>query len=200
MRIPCRRREVFGLRPILRTMASRGFDWISAPTPPPTEPGEDDVFLEGGDVLIDGSNIYVGVSGCASNERGATWLQSALGAEYTVHIVALQPDVLHLDCAMGLVRPDLGLCCFEELAGALPAPLERYEYIDVTRDEAARLAANGCPLDERTLLVAQGNERVEEELRRRRVDVITVPYDGPVALGGALRCSHHPIWRQTGSD
>jgi N-dimethylarginine dimethylaminohydrolase len=197
MRISCRRREVFGLRPVLRALAARGFEWIAAPTPLPTDPSDDDLFLEGGDVLLDGPNVYVGVSGCASNERGASWLQSVLGTTCTVHIVELQPNVLHLDCAMGLVRPGLGLRCPEEFAGPLPAPLERYEFIDVTRDEAARLAANGCPLDERTLLVAQGNERLDEELRHHGVDVVTVPYDAPVALGGALRCSHHPIWRET---
>jgi N-dimethylarginine dimethylaminohydrolase len=197
MRIPCRRREVFALRFILRELSSRGFEWIAAPTPLPTEPTDDDVFLEGGDVLLDGPDVYVGVSGCASNVRGASWLQSVLGASYNVHVIALQPDVLHLDCAMGLVRRGLGLRCPEEFAGPLPASLERYEFIEVTRDEAARLAANGCPLDAETLLVAQGNERVDEELRRHGVDVVTVPYDAPVALGGALRCSHHPIWRET---
>jgi glycine amidinotransferase len=197
MRIPCRRREVFGLRPILRRLAAHGFDWIAAPTPSPSEPTDDDLFLEGGDVLLDGDQIYVGISGCASTERGAEWLQRILGAGYQVHPVRLRHDVLHLDCAMGLVRPGLGMVCFEKLEGSLPGPLERYELIEVSHEEASRLATNGCPLDVDTLLVAEGNERVTDELRRRGIEVIPVPYDVPVALGGALRCSHHPIWRDS---
>lgn len=101
MRIPCRRREVFALRPILARLAAQGFDWISAPIPSPVKPSDDDLFLEGGDVLVDGAQIYVGISGCASTERGAEWLQAILGARYEVHPVHLKRDVLHLDCAMG---------------------------------------------------------------------------------------------------
>ncbi len=33
--------------------------------------------------------------------------------------------------------------------------------------------------------------------RRRGIEVIPVPYSAPVALGSALRCSHHPIWRDS---
>ena len=199
MRIPCRRREVFALRPILGRLAAQGFEWISAPIPSPTEPSDDDLFLEGGDVLVDGAQIYVGISGCASTERGAEWLQTILGARYEVHPVHLKPDVLHLDCAMGLVRPDLGIVCWEEVDSPLPGRLERYEFIEVSREEASRLATNGCPLDQDRLLVAEGNERVAEELSSRGVKVTRVPYGAPVALGGALRCSHHPIWRDSQS-
>jgi glycine amidinotransferase len=197
MRIPCRRREVFALRPILGRLAAQGFEWISAPIPSPAEPSDDDLLLEGGDVLVDGAQIYVGISGCASTERGAEWLQAILGARYEVHPVHLKPHVLHLDCAMGLVRPGLGIVCWEEIDGPLPGPLERYEFIEVSREEASRLATNGCPLDQDRLLVAQGNERVAEELSSRGVEVTPVPYGAPVALGGALRCSHHPIWRDS---
>jgi glycine amidinotransferase len=195
MRIPCRRREVFGLRPILADMAANGFEWISAPTPSPAEPSDDDLFLEGGDVLVDGPQIYVGISGCASTERAADWLQRILGTEYTVHVVRLKPNVLHLDCAIALVRPGLGIACFDKLAGPLPESLEQYEFIEATSEEATRLATNGCPLDRHTILVAAGNDRVTDELRRHGLKVISLPYDVPVALGGALRCSHHPIWR-----
>lgn len=197
MRIPCRRREVFALRSILRQLAAQGFEWVSAPTPSPAEPRDEDLFLEGGDVLLDGAQIYVGISGCATTERGIEWLQSILGGNYEVHPVRLKPDVLHLDCVMGLVRPGLGIVCPEELDGPLPEPLERYDFIEVSREEASRLATNGCPLDHNRLLVAEGNERVAEELGHHGVEVIPVPYDAPVALGGALRCSHHPIWRES---
>lgn len=95
------------------------------------------------------------------------------------------------------MRPGLGIVCWEEVDSPLPGPLERYEFIEVSREEASRLATNGCPLDQDRLLVAQGNERVAEELSRRGIEVTPVPYGAPVALGGALRCSHHPIWRDS---
>jgi N-dimethylarginine dimethylaminohydrolase len=37
-------------------------------------------FLEGGDTLLNGHEIYVGMSGCASDMAGIDWLQALLGA------------------------------------------------------------------------------------------------------------------------
>jgi N-dimethylarginine dimethylaminohydrolase len=52
----------------------------------------------------------------------------------------------------------------------------------VSRDEANRLATNGLVL---------------EELRKRKVDVIPLPFDGPIGCGGSLRCAHHPLLRKS---
>ena len=45
----------------------------------------DGPFLEGGDTLLNGYEIYVGISGCASDLAGADWLQALLGGRYRVH-------------------------------------------------------------------------------------------------------------------
>ena len=59
----------------------------------------DGPFLEGGDTLLNGSEIYVGISGCASDLAGVDWLQALLGDDYRVIAVAMKSNVLHLDCA-----------------------------------------------------------------------------------------------------
>ena len=41
------------------------------------------------------------------------------------------------------------------------------------------------------------NARVIEELRKRKVDVIPLPFDGPISTGGGLRCAHHPLLRES---
>jgi hypothetical protein len=38
---------------------------------------------------------------------------------------------------------------------------------------------------------------VIDELRRRKVDVIPLPFDGPIRMGGGLRCAHHPLLRES---
>ena len=47
------------------------------------------------------------MSGCASDMAGIDWLQALLGERYRVLPVALRSNVLHLDCALGLVKPDI---------------------------------------------------------------------------------------------
>ena len=56
----------------------RGARWSSVPL---GSPGcVDGPFLEGGDTLLNGYEIYVGMSGCASDMAGIDWLQALLGA------------------------------------------------------------------------------------------------------------------------
>ena len=35
------------------------------------------------------------------------------------------------------------------------------------------------------------------ELRTRGIDVIPLPFDGPIKLGGSMRCAHHPLLRES---
>ena len=32
---------------------------------------------------------------------------------------------------------------------------------------------------------------------RRKIDVIPLPFGGPIATGGGLRCAHHPLLRES---
>ena len=110
LRLRCRQRERFGLRPVIQRMvAQRGARWSSVPFGSPA--AVDGPFLEGGDVLLNGRQIYVGMSGCASDMAGIDWLQALLGSDYRVIPVALRSNVLHLDCALALIKPGLLVWC-----------------------------------------------------------------------------------------
>jgi N-dimethylarginine dimethylaminohydrolase len=137
------------------------------------------------------------MSGCASDMAGIDWLQALLGAPYRVIPVALRSFVLHLDCALGLVKPGLLVWCPEKLVDGLPRSLREWDAIAVSRDEASRLATNGLVLEEGRMIVDAGNPRVIDELRKRKVDVIPLPFDGPIRTGGGLRCAHHPLLRES---
>ena len=196
LKIQCRQRERFGLRPIIETaVRTGGARWSSVPFgSPDTTEGP---FLEGGDVLLNGREIYVGISGCASDQKGADWLQALLGPDYRVIPIELQPNVLHLDCALALVRPGLAICCPEKLPKGLPPTLREWEVIAVTPEEASRLATNVLVLDEGRIVVDADNVRITDELRKRRLEVLTIPFDGPITTGGGLRCAHHPLVRES---
>jgi N-dimethylarginine dimethylaminohydrolase len=196
LRLKCRQRERYGLRPIIqRAVQQHGARWSSVPL---GSPGcVDGPFLEGGDTLLNGYEIYVGISGCASDLGGADWLQALLGDAYRIIPVAMKSDVLHLDCALALIKPGLLVWCPEKFIDGLPMSLRDWDAITVSRDEANLLATNGLVLEEGRIIVDAGNTRVIEELRKRKVDVIPLPFDGPISTGGGLRCAHHPLLRES---
>ncbi|MFO1084600.1 MAG: hypothetical protein U1E21_08565 [Reyranellaceae bacterium] len=199
LRLICRQRERYGLRPIVqRVVQQTGARWSSVPL---GSPGcVDGPFLEGGDTLLNGREIYVGMSGCASDLAGADWLQALLGTGYRVIPVAMRSNVLHLDCCLALVKPGLLIHCPEKLIDGLPMSLRGWDKIVVSVDEANRLATNGLVLEEGRMIVDADNARVIDELRRRKVDVIPLPFDGPIRVGGSMRCAHHPLLRESVLD
>ena len=196
LRLICRQRERFGLRSLVqRAVQQLGARWSSVPL---GSPGcVDGPFLEGGDTLLNGSEVYVGMSGCASDMAGIDWLQALLGEKYRVIPVAMKSSVLHLDCCLGLVKPGLLLYCPEKLIDGLPMSLGDWDKIVVSIEEANALATNGLVLEEGRMIVDRDNGRVIGELRRRGVEVIPVPFDGPIRIGGGLRCAHHPLLRES---
>jgi N-dimethylarginine dimethylaminohydrolase len=173
----------------------RGARWSSVPLGSPA--GVEGPFLEGGDTLLNGYEVYVGISGCASDLAGIDWLQALLGDKYKVIPVAMRSNVLHLDCALALVKPGLLVCCPEKLIDGLPMSLRDWDAVAVSRDEADKLATNCLVLEESRIIIDTGNARVIEELRKRRIDVIPLSFDGPAGAGGGLRSAHHPILRES---
>ena len=75
--------------------------------------------------------------------------------------------------------------------------LRGWDKIAVSTDEANRLATNALVLEEGRVIVDTDNGRVIEELRQRKIDVIALPFDGPISTGGGLRCAHHPLLRES---
>jgi len=199
IRLKCRQRERYGLRPIVQDVVRKhGVRWSSVPL---GSPGcVDGPFLEGGDMLLNGREVYVGISGCASDLAGVDWLQALLGDRYRVLAVAMRSNVLHLDCALALIKPGLLIWCPEKFIDGLPMSLRSWDAIVVSTDEANLLATNGLVLEEGRVIIDADNARVIEELRKRRIDVIPLPFDGPISTGGGLRCAHHPLLRESVLD
>lgn len=196
-----RRKERWSLRPMVEALLREdpAARWVSMPEAPASEEGLSarSPMLEGGDIHLNGHEIYVGISGNASNPAGVEWLQQYLGEDYRVYPIRVAPELIHLDCVMSLVRPGLGVRCREMMQGDLPGDLRSFAWIDATPEEAHALGCNGCVLDEETILIDADNGRIADELRRHGQEVIALPYAGPKQLGGSLRCSHHPLRRRS---
>ena len=202
--MPWRRRERFAIRRALaKRLANSNARHVSMPPATPVQEEENGdlgpgPFLDGGDVFVIGKDIYVGVSGNASNRAGIDWLQQYLGNSYTVHEVKLTKSMLHLDCALATPKPGLAIACREGFAEGLPAFLKGWKIIDVPlKDAKEKLACNGLVLDEETILMSAETPYLTKALRDMGHRVIENPFHAVYQWGGAYRCWHHPLVRES---
>lgn len=202
MRFLHRRREVLPLRPVMLdhvypadcTYVAVPVPEVAAPDDPALGPGP---FLEGGDVLVLGDRVFVGTSGLASNPLGIRWLDKLLTPHgYTVETVRLHERMLHLDCALGLVREGLLIVCEEALPDGLPEALKDWDRITVDLERATLLATNGLPLGPDVYVTDPAFAFVGERVESFGVRVEYVDFSITRSLGGSFRCSTQPLLRR----
>ncbi|MEU3271425.1 hypothetical protein ABZ639_11295 [Saccharomonospora sp. NPDC006951] len=202
MRFRHRRREVLPIRDVLLDhVLPSECGYVALPMPEIPEPGDATLgggpFLEGGDVLVLGSHVFVGDSGLASNRLGARWLAKYLAPHgYTVERVRLHERILHLDCALGLVREGLLVVCEEALLDGVPSILADWDRVPVSFEEATALATNGLPLDPGSYVTDPAFAGVGERLAARGIHVEYVDFSITRSLGGSFRCSTQPLLRR----
>lgn len=194
-----RRNEILPIRDILlqETYGSNAY-YVSVPQADISQgiDSEAGPFLEGGDILILGKTVLVGNSGLASNHNGYRWLESYLSHwDYRVKEVPLRNEVLHLDCALSLVREGLMIVCEEALPDGIPEPLKNWDRICVPYEDLIHLAVNGLPVNERVYITDPKFGYIADELQRRSIHVELVDFEISRSLGGSFRCSTQPLNR-----
>lgn len=197
------RRQRFAIRGILAGTMTRGARYFAQP-----DGGADDAregpgwgYLEGGDVFVLGRDVLVGHSGGCSNPEGARWLGHALGPDYRVHVVPVDPMFPHLDCVLMTPREGLAVACVEALPAGLPACMAGWEVIEVPRALAkGHMGCNNLVLDDRTVVVPAEAplDPVAAALEHRGFEVFRLPYRVPCMAGGSFRCAHQPLIRRRG--
>jgi N-dimethylarginine dimethylaminohydrolase len=177
------------LRPNARrsegAMMRHSIDGQVATVPPGSTDEVDGPYLEGGDVIVTDTEVYIGMSGNGSDLGGIDWLAALLGPARRVIPMAMRSSVRHLEDILALLRPGLLVQCRPLLVDGLPRALRDWQSIDLAPEEKANLLV----LDENRAVVDAAHVRLAGELRACGVDVITIP------LGGGLRAAHCALWR-----
>ncbi|MDO5294805.1 MAG: amidinotransferase [bacterium] len=201
LRFMHRRNEILPVRDLLeQEVLESDAMYVSVPRPDNSKgyDSEKGPFLEGGDVLVYGKYVFVGKSGLASNDRGYFWLKHFLEPMgYEVIQVVLEPNVLHLDCAMSFVREGLMIVSEKALLNEIPEVLKDWDKISVDPEEIQYLTINGLPINEETYITdIQFKDTIGKELEKRNIKVEYIDFAISRSMGGSFRCSTQPFLRE----
>lgn len=151
--------------------------------------------IEGGDVLIDGKTIYIGVSN-RTFEEAIDHLRSLIH-EFEIISVPFTDTYLHLDCVFNIISPEEALIFPGEIHGEKVKMLEsRYDLIKVSEEEQFTLGTNVLSIGNKKIFSLPINTNVNKELRSRGYEVIEVDITEIIKSGGAFRCCTMPVKRR----
>jgi N-dimethylarginine dimethylaminohydrolase len=159
-----------------------------------------DIVAEGGDIVVDKGNLFVGISQRTTQE-GFDYLAGQAAEQglraVPVHLRSLEQgqDVLHLDCAFVPVGDDSALMFGDGMADIPDEIRNNYHLISVALDEQQELATNVLVTSPKQVIARDAAARVNAEMGRRGIEVIEVPFNEAPRAGGSLRCCTLPLVR-----
>jgi N-dimethylarginine dimethylaminohydrolase len=195
-----RRKEVFPIREIVQPMIEADPDahYVAMPPAQPWTPSGEGPgpFLEGGDILIQGMDIIVGMGNLCSNQNGINWLTRYIEPYgYTVHPMPIKGDILHTLGVICLLREGLCMAYLPALENGLPDPIKDWDVIELTHSEMEAHATVGVSLDDARYMINPRHNRVMDELYKHGIEPISTPCDDIGFWGGAIRCITLPLKR-----
>ncbi|TAA72060.1 dimethylarginine dimethylaminohydrolase family protein [Planococcus salinarum] len=151
--------------------------------------------VEGGDVLLDGETIYVGISSRTS-KNAIDELQKKIPDSKVIPI-SFDEKYLHLDCVFNILSPTEALI-FEEALDKETIDMlsRRYTLIPVDAKEQFALGTNVLSIGGRRVFSQPQNVKVNALLRANDFRVIEVDFSEIIKSGGAFRCVTLPLIRE----
>ncbi|NCC99600.1 MAG: hypothetical protein EOL95_07870 [Bacteroidia bacterium] len=205
LKTPLRRFDIIGFNQLLMTKCDETVVWVSMPQIPLLPvPSDETPALEGGDVMVLGKTILVGNTAnkaVGSNEAGYNWLKNYLGDDYNVIRVPLVENILHLDCALSIPKEGLAIICKDAFSDGIPEVLNGWDLVEVSLEEASRLAVNGLPVNDKNYIMSYNNHtietsnRIKSALESYGITVHKVFFGTHNGQGGSIRCSTQAILR-----
>ncbi|WP_404457500.1 dimethylarginine dimethylaminohydrolase family protein [Oceanobacillus kapialis] len=150
--------------------------------------------IEGGDVLIDEGDIFVGRSNRTSDEAIDT-LKSHLPT-YNIMPITLDEEILHLDCVLNIISRDTALIYSKAIdAASLKLLRKKYDLIEVTDKEQFNMGPNVLSIGGNQVISLPENKQVNQKLKEAGFTVHEVPFSEIIKSGGSFRCCTLPLRR-----
>ena len=151
-------------------------------------------MIEGGDVIVNGNCIYVGLSD-RTNQQAIDHLQTIL-PHYEVVTIPFTEKYLHLDCVFNIISPTEALFfpgAFTQKEIDILA--SRFELIEVSEEEQFTLGTNVLSIGNKKIFSLPVNKDVNEKLRNRGYEIVEVDITEIIKSGGSFRCCTLPVLR-----
>lgn len=160
----------------------------------------DDLVIEGGDIVVDKNQVFVGISQRTTIE-GYEWLKSQLPQDLSCTPILLKSleegeDCLHLDCVFVPVGSNHALI-YPDGIKEIPPQLNQYHWLEVTRDEQIALATNVLSLSPTIVISRDIATRVNALLEGIGITVIPLVFNEAPKTGGSFRCCTLPLNRKS---
>ncbi|MCU9614825.1 dimethylarginine dimethylaminohydrolase family protein [Caldibacillus lycopersici] len=156
--------------------------------------------IEGGDVIIDGDHIFIGLSN-RTNQEAIEHLSKLLDKQFTIIPIDFHEKFLHLDCVFNIISSEFALYYPEALDNSDIKELQaRYELIPVSKEEQFTLGTNVLSIGNKKVISLPVNKKVNQQLRDRGFEVIEVDITEIIKSGGSFRCCTLPIERKAGAN
>lgn len=153
--------------------------------------------LEGGDVLVDYPNVFVGIGKYASNLSGLNWLRNQLDSSWNVVPIHIKDGgILHLDCCMTIVGPKTAIICPEVLE-ELPKELADFTFIEIDKKVRQEMAGNVLVLGNKKIIVQKRHKQLQEDLKKHGFIPLPLSFSWHAFLEGAFRCASCPLERES---
>jgi glycine amidinotransferase len=217
--------EIHAYRGLLKDYFAAGARWTSAPRPelrdelfdadyvsPDDEEAvryvitEEEPTFDAADFIRCGRDLFAQRSN-TTNAFGIEWLRRHLGDAYRIHEVAVRDShPMHIDATFIPLAPGRALVNPERLPDP-PAILRQWELLPapapVLHDDAPKymsspwISMNVISLDERRVVVEEGEAPLIAKLRSWGFDPIPCPFRAFQAFGGSFHCATLDV-RRTG--
>ncbi len=173
----------------------------------------DHARMEGGDVLVLGDALVVGVTRdselvrlktARTNQEALDFLRSEFPNREVLGVELHKDDrnpmkcALHLDCAFMPLGKGEAIVCPDAFIhdDQLNRLMARFSHvIEISLTEAALLQSNLLHIDPNTLLIDPRFTRVSDILKQRGYRLINVPMHHTGKMGGLFRCTTLPLLR-----
>lgn len=151
-------------------------------------------IIEGGDVIIDGNRVFVGISYRTCMDAIRT-LQKEL-PQFEVIPIPFNPKYLHLDCVFNILSSQDALIYPDALDTEVVVRLaSMYHLIEVSEEEQFTMGTNVLSIGQNRVLSLPTNRDVNDQMRKHGYEVLEVDFSEIIKSGGSFRCCSMPILR-----
>ncbi|TYS30763.1 dimethylarginine dimethylaminohydrolase family protein [Bacillus pumilus] len=152
--------------------------------------------IEGGDVLVDQTRVFVGTSK-RTNSAAIHQLKKEL-PDHDIIPIHLPPHILHLDCVMNILSHDDILIDPEAFKKEdLHLLNTHYHLIEISEQEQFTLGPNVLSIGQKKVISLPVNQATNAALIAHGYTVIEVDFSEIIKSGGSFRCCTLPIRRSS---